>query len=162
VTVRRHFGGGWIWSLGLLVLAAVCAVAVPSAAARIGGELRARPALALLFGFIGLVGVPVAALLLAVTVIGIPLALLALFAYFIALLLGYAFVAVGLGDAALAKLRPADAARGWWRVLAAVAAMLLLTLVGRIPFVGTLVVVLAIVAGMGAIFLAMRPRQVAA
>ena len=153
------FGGGWIWSAGLILLAALMAAAVPPASMRISGELRMHPWLALLFGFIALVCIPMAAIVLMVTVIGIPLAMLVVLAYIILLALGYVSTAVAFGDTALANFRPAEAQRSSWRVLAAVVAMLVLTLVARIPFVGTLIAFAAMLAGIGAMLLAMRPRK---
>lgn len=160
--IRTHipgFAGGWIWSAGLLVLAALMAAAVPPASMRISGELRMHPWLALLFGFIALVCIPMAAIVLMVTVIGIPLAMLVILAYLILLVLGYVATAVAFGDTALANFRPAEAQRSSWRVLAAVLAMLVLTLVARIPFAGGLVGFAAMLIGIGAILLAMRPRK---
>ncbi|HET9578259.1 MAG TPA: hypothetical protein VFP44_10560 [Usitatibacter sp.] len=157
----RHVAGGWVWSLGLVVLAALLAAAVPPASMRVSRELRLHPGLSLLFGFIVLVCIPMAAVVLMVTVIGIPLALVVLLAYFALLILGYASAAVGLGEAALGKMRPADAVRSSWRVVFAVAAMLALTLLARIPFVGGFVVFLAMLAGIGAIAMALRPRPAA-
>jgi hypothetical protein len=156
-----HLGvtGGWIWSAGLLLLAALFAAAVPPASMRVAAELRARPWLALLYGFIALVCFPVAAILLMVTVIGIPLAMVVLLCYLILLVMGYVATAVGIGDAAVARYRPADSQRSSLRVPAAVAAMLALALVARIPFVGGFVVVVATLLGLGAILLALRPRK---
>ena len=156
------FGGGWIWSAGLILLAALMAAAVPPASMRISGELRLHPWLALLFGFIALVCIPMAAVVLMVTVIGIPLAMLVILAYIILLALGYVATAVAFGDTALANFRPADARRSSWRVLAAIAAMLVLTLVARIPFLGTFIAFVAMLIGIGAILLALRPGKAAA
>ena len=160
--VRTHipgFSGGWIWSAGLIVLAALMAAAVPPASMRISGELRMHPWLALLFGFIAVVCIPMAAIVLMVTVIGIPLAMLVLLAYIILLALGYVSTAVAFGDTALANLRPAEAQRSSWRVLAAIVAMLLLTLIARIPFLGGLFAFAAMLVGSGAMLLAMRPSK---
>jgi cytoskeletal protein CcmA (bactofilin family) len=158
---RTHLGmaGGWIWSAGLIVLAALLAAAVPPASMRVSGELRAHPGLSLLFGFVALVCVPVAIIVLLVTVIGIPVALIVLLAYLVLLVVGYVSAAVGAGEAALGNLRPADAARSSWRVLAAVVAMLVLTIVARIPYLGGIVAFVAMLMGIGAILMALRPGK---
>ena len=149
--------GGWIWSTGLIVLAAIVAGALPAQSARIAGHLRTHPGLSIIFGFIAFVCVPMAIALLMVTVIGIPLALLVLLVYLALLLVGYATAAVGIGDAVLARARPADLAHTGWRVAAAVLAMLALTLLARIPFVGGVVAFVAILFGMGAVLVSIKP-----
>jgi hypothetical protein len=94
-----------------------------------------------------------------ITIIGIPLALAVLLLYFLMLILGYAAIAVVIGDTALSRLRSRDAARVGWRVGAAMLAMLALAIVGRIPFVGSLIVFAALLAGVGAIVMAVRARS---
>src|SRR2546426_385209 len=73
----RYRWGGWLWTAGLMVLAAIVAGALPAFSARVTAAFRAQPWLALLFGFIALVCIPIAALLLMITIIGLPLGLLA-------------------------------------------------------------------------------------
>ena len=57
----RH-GVGWVWSLGLLLCAAILVTALPQLYKGVAETARARWALSLLIGFIVLVCVPVAAL----------------------------------------------------------------------------------------------------
>jgi cytoskeletal protein CcmA (bactofilin family) len=154
--------GGWLWTLGLIGLAALLAAAFPAASRRLGGELREHTGLAFLVGFLVLVGIPVLALLLMITVIGLPLALVVVLLYFLLMIVGYAAIAVVLGDAALARFKAEAAPLVGWRVGAAMLAMLALALLGRIPFVGWLVVLAALLAGIGMIVMAMRPRGDAA
>jgi hypothetical protein len=150
--------GGWLWSLGLVALAGFIAGVFPVGSRNIGERLRNDPGIGLLLGFIALVCIPIAAIILVVTIIGIPLALAVLLLYFVMLIVGYAAVGVMVGDAALARLRSQDAARAGWRVGAAMAAMLALALLTRIPFIGALVTFVALLAGLGAIALAIRAR----
>lgn len=154
--------GGFAWTLGLVALAALIAGAFPLGSRRVGESLRGEPAVAVLVGFMVLVCVPVAALLLLVTIIGIPLAVALLLLYFLVLLVGYATIAVVLGDAALARLRAQDAQRTGWRMGAAMAAMLALAILTRIPWVGGLVAFAVLLAGLGAIVLATRAWREAA
>jgi len=158
---RRHSGlgiGGWLWSLGLIALAGFIAGVFPVGSRSMGDGLRNDPGIGLLLGFIALVCIPIAAVVLMVTIIGIPLALAVLLLYFVMLIVGYAAVGVMLGDAALARLRSQDAARAGWRVGAAMAAMLALALLTRIPVLGGLVIFVVLLAGLGAIVLAVRAR----
>jgi hypothetical protein len=150
--------GGWIWSVGLVALAALIAGAFPAVATRLGAGVREKPGLAFFLGFIVLACAPVAALVLAITVIGIPIAVLLVLAYVILLAVGYAAAGVLLGDAALARLRAADAGRTAWRVVAAAAAALAIALLARVPFVGWLFAFAAILVGIGAIAVAIADR----
>ena len=156
--VHRHRGGGWVWTAGMMVLAALLAGALPAASERITAGLRAHPWLALLFGFIAFVCIPFAAMVLMITIIGIPLALLAILAYLALLLVGYAATAVALGEVALRRFKADAAAHTGSRIAAAILAVLVLALLVRVPFVGWLVALAAMLAGIGAIILALRPR----
>lgn len=151
-------GMSWAWTLGLVALAAFIAGVFPTGARQMGDTLRADPAMAFLIGFITLVCVPVAALMLMITIIGIPLGIVVLMLYGVMLIVGYAALAVVVGDAALARLRTQDAAVLGWRVGAAAAAMLVLALLGRIPYLGGLVIFVAILAGIGAAVLMFRAQ----
>lgn len=157
--VRSNSGGGWFWTIGVLGLAALLAGAFPEPSKRVAAELRARPGLAFLFGFIVLVCVPIAAVVFMITIIGIPVAIAVLLLYFVLLLVGYAAAGVMLGEAALQRFRAQDAAHVGWRIGAAVLAMLVIALLGRIPFLGGFIVFAALLAGIGAIVITYaRPR----
>jgi len=156
---RTHRGsadGSWWWTLGMMVLAGVIAAGFPAGSRRLGDKLRRDPAITMLFGFAVLVCTPVAAVILAITIIGIPVALAVLLLYAVMLIVGYAALAVALGDSALARFRAPDAGRRGWRSGAAVAAMLAMALLAQIPVVGNLLVFAALLAGVGALVLAFR------
>lgn len=155
-------GFGWAWSLGLIALAGLITGLFPAGTRSMAAGLRNDPGIGLLLGFITLICVPIAAVILMVTVIGIPLAFAVLLLYFLMLIVGYAAVGVVVGDAALLRLRSRDSARIGWRVGAAMAAMLLLALLAKIPVVGGVLVFVALLAGVGAIVLAIRARTSAA
>jgi hypothetical protein len=151
-------GPGWFWTLGLMAIAAVLVGALPVTSQRVADGLRARPGWSLLWGFIALVCIPVAALILLVSIIGIPLALLLVLLYLALLLVGYVASGVALGQWALARWKADAAGRTAWRVASAMAAVLLLALLGSVPFVGGFVALLAMLAGIGAIALLLAPR----
>jgi cytoskeletal protein CcmA (bactofilin family) len=104
-------------------------------------------------------GIPsLAALILIVTLIGLPLGLVTLLAYFAVLPVGYAAAAIAIGDGALARVKPAaDAAIGW-RVGAAALAVLVLALLARLPYLGALLVLAALLIGLGALMLQLKPQ----
>ncbi len=89
LTTGERFLRGWIWTFGLILLAAIIAAALPGPSRRMAQELRERPWMTPLLGFVALTAIPVAAVLMMVTIIGIPLGLLALLGYAALLLVGY-------------------------------------------------------------------------
>jgi cytoskeletal protein CcmA (bactofilin family) len=148
---RRRAGGGWIWSAGVMLMAALFAAALPGVSTRMAGELRSHPGLALLWGLVAFACIPVAIVLLLITIIGIPLALLALFSFFVLLIAGQAVTAASVADIALRRYKPEAAVRVAWRTGAAILAALALALLARIPVLGVLVVLVAMLIGIGVI-----------
>ena len=143
--------GRWIWTATLVLLAALVAAALPGAAARMTQELRERAWMAPLLGFIALTCIPVAAVLVMVTIIGIPIGVLALLAYAALLLVGYLCVSVVVGGLLLERVKPESAALWAWRAGAAALVMLLLALLTRIPIVGGLILFAVLIFGVGLI-----------
>jgi cytoskeletal protein CcmA (bactofilin family) len=158
---HHWMGGGkrakhWIWSLGLLVAAAILVLALPQLFKGVAETARTRWGYSLLVGFILLVCVPVCALIAMVTVIGIPLALVVMALYLTVLLVGYVSAGIALGDAALQRWRSQSGANQGWRILAAVLGMLLISLLGRVPMIGWLVTLAAMLTGIGALLTQLR------
>jgi hypothetical protein len=141
-----------------MVLAALIAAGLPGPSQRMANELRDRPWVTPLVGFIALTSIPIAAMLLMITVIGIPLGVLAIIAYVALLLVGYVWVSVVVGAMLLERVRPETAARTAWRVGAALLTMLVIALLVRIPFVGGTFRFAAIVVGVGMIVAAILHR----
>jgi hypothetical protein len=141
----------WIWTATLVLLAALAAGAMPAASTRMTQELRARPWMAPLLGFIAITCIPVAAVLVMITIIGIPIGILALFAYAALLLVGYVCVSVVVSGLLLERVKVESAALWAWRAGAAALVMLLLALLTRIPFVGGVILFAALVFGVGLI-----------
>jgi hypothetical protein len=152
-------GPGWLWTLGLMAIAAVLVGALPVTSRRVADGWRTRPAWSLLLGFIALVCIPAAALILLISIVGIPLALLVLLLYPALLLVGYVASAVALGQWALVRWKVEAADRTNWRIASAMAAVLVLALLGSVPFVGGFVALLAMLAGIGAIAVLLVPRR---
>ena len=155
---ERMVGAGWFWTLGLMAIAAVLVAALPVTSQRVAQALRARPGWSLLWGFVALVCIPVAALILMISIVGIPLALLTLLLYGVLLLVGYIASGVALGQWALARFRADALGNKGWRVASAAAAVFVLALLGSVPFVGGFVALLAVLAGIGAILLLFSPQ----
>ena len=158
-TVEERFSHGWAWSAGLMVLAALIAAALPGASQRMAQELRDRPWITPLVGLVALTTIPIAAVLVMITIIGIPVGVLALIAYAALLLLGYVWIAVVVGAMLLDRVKPETAARTASRIGAAVLAMLVLALLVRVPYLGGLVKLGALVVGVGMIVAAVLRRS---
>lgn len=156
---RHHHG--WFWSLGLLIIAAILVAALPEFYKGVAATTRTHWALAILIGFIVLVCVPISALLFAITLIGIPVALVLMVLYLMLLLVGCLSTGIAIGEIALQSWRPADAAKQGWRIGAAVLALLALMLLGCIPFVGGLVRFAALLMGMGVVLMQLRTSRAA-
>ncbi len=159
----RRYGprGGWVWTIGLMVLAALLVGGLPEFYARVTATMQTRPGVSLLAGFVALVCVPIAAVVLFVTIVGIPLALIAVGLYLALLVVGYASAGVALGDWVLKRARAAAAAELWWRVAAAMLATLAIAFFARVPYLGGAAMLAALVIGIGALLLQVkRPAAV--
>lgn len=143
--------GRWIWTIGLMVLAALLVAAMPGFSLRVSERLSQRFLPSLLLAFVVIVCVPVAAIVLLVTGIGAPLGILAILAYPALLLIGYVSAGIALGDTILRRVRPTDVTRKQWRTAFAALATLALSLVGSIPWIGSFIAVIAFLAGVGAL-----------
>ncbi|HET9470808.1 MAG TPA: hypothetical protein VFO24_06860 [Usitatibacter sp.] len=150
-TAAERFAHGWLWTAGLMVLAALIAAALPGESRRMAQELRERPWITPLLGFVALTSIPLLAILLMITIIGIPVGILAIIGYVGLLLVGYVWIAVVLGGMLLDRVKPETAALTAWRAGAAVLAMLALGVLVRVPFVGHLVWLVAVALGVGMI-----------
>ncbi|HET9580677.1 MAG TPA: polymer-forming cytoskeletal protein [Usitatibacter sp.] len=158
-TAAERFAHGWIWTAGLMVLAALIAAALPGPSQRLAQELRERPWITLLVGFLAFTSIPIAAVLIMITIIGIPIGLLALIGYAALLLVGYVWLAVVVGGMLLDRVRPETAALTAWRVGAAVLTMLVLAILVRMPFVGGVFKLAAVAFGVGMIVAAVLHRS---
>lgn len=108
-----------------------------------------------------LAGVPLAVIVLAVTLVGLPISLMLLAAYLSALYLAKIWVGAYLGRLIL---KPAGATKGDW-VLGLLVGLLIVTIVGFIPYLGGLVRFGVLCLGLGAfaaeLYRASRPAVAA-
>jgi hypothetical protein len=151
--------GGWWWTLGLMLFAALLVAALPGTTQGITNTLRSKGPLSLLAGFVVIACVPVAALLLLFTLIGAPLALVLLLLFPPLLIVGYVSLGVAAGQWALARWQSASASQTLWQVAAAMLSVLLLALLASVPVLGPLVAVLAVLCGVGLIALQWQRRS---
>lgn len=155
--------GGVVFGV-LAVLVALFATATvvrftwPGFSLQSAATLVAHPWKSLALGFALLVCIPAAALVLFSVLIGAPLALALVLLYPIALALGLIVVAVLLAEAFQRWFFGRTPVPIGWRVLLLWAAVLLLALVCGIPVVGQLVLLVALLLGLGAVGLHLAAR----
>lgn len=147
------------WTVGLMLLAALLLAMAPAASAHVTRAWREQAGSSLLAGFALLVCVPVAVLLFAITIIGIPVAIALLASYLALIAIAYVASAVGAGDWALHRWRRGDAGRLAWRIGAACVALAGLALLTSLPWISALVIFFAVIAGLGAIVVAVFGRR---
>lgn len=111
--------------------------------------LGSEPGKSLVLGFALLVSLPVAVVLLLVTVVGIPIGLAALLLYPLALVLGYLTVAFYASDKVMTLLRQGGASASF-RFTAFLFALILLAWLTGIPVVGGFIAFLSVLLGLGA------------
>jgi hypothetical protein len=95
--------------------------------------------------------VPFVGVVLLITIIGIPLALLLVPLYFLVLFLGWATAALFIAQRGLEVLRPAGVVTPAWQLLALFLGLLALWLLRQLPYAGGLIGFLALIAGIGAL-----------
>ncbi|MPZ15828.1 MAG: hypothetical protein GEU73_15635 [Chloroflexi bacterium] len=138
--------------LAITVVGAAALLLTVRGAIAAGAAVTQRPLLSLGWGFGLLVGIPVAAILLLVTIIGIPLAIIALVSYGIMLYVTQAIVALGIGRLLLGQLRSIEGVG--WSLLALVVGALILVALRSIPFLDVITTLLVFIFGLGAMWIA--------
>ena len=119
--------------------------------------VAAAPAFAALVGLFWLVGLPVLAVLAAITIVGLPISVLLIFLWPIGMIAGMAG-AVTLIASWLTGPLHLDVATREGRLIAIGIAAVLLWVAISIPVLGGIVWLAAVLAGVGGIFLAVRTR----
>lgn len=146
------FGVMWFvyWFLAMLVVAMAVALLFPRVLWIVTEHAMPQPWKALLVGFLGAIATPVILVLLAITVIGLPLALILALLWGVITLLSGAFTAFYVGRLLLRDSRHT--------LLIMLAGAALLIVLYFIPFVGILALVLAVWTGAGMILLELLKR----
>jgi hypothetical protein len=143
--------GSALWFIGVFVAATLFLVMFPGYATRSAEAIGRDPLRVLGLGLAVLVCVPFVAIVLLITVIGIPLALLVVPLYLLLLFLGWVTAALFVGQRGLALVRAGRPVTLGWRLFALFLALVALWLVRQVPFVGGLVGLVALIAGIGAL-----------
>lgn len=151
--------GALVSLLPLLACGAAFLFLVPRLGGQAADTLADGPLGALALGIVVALAVPVVAVLLCITVLGIPLGVLLLLAYPVLLLGGFLVAVLAIARrlaAALRKPQPAGFARSFgWFVLA----LVLVALVSLLPAIGGLAMVLLVLGGTGAAVMELQRRR---
>jgi cytoskeletal protein CcmA (bactofilin family) len=140
--------GSLVWLLGSAILGGLAIVMAPRASARAVELGRQQPLPAFGVGLLTLFAVPVAAVLIGVTLVGIPLALAVAVVYWLAILLAWPAVGLVVGTELARRARPGQTLP----VLGAlVVGLIVLHLLTHLPIVGGLVSFVGIAFGLGLI-----------
>jgi cytoskeletal protein CcmA (bactofilin family) len=154
--LRRKLGrgasiaGGVVVSIGMVLLGAVLILGMPRFSREAAANVRGKPWHSIGLGCVMLLAVPFVIVVLMITLVGIPLALLIVFGYVALLLLGFLVGAIFLGDFALERMDAAKLASVWWRALFLVLALVVVALVKQVPVVGDIAWWILFLAGLGA------------
>lgn len=147
-------GFAWTRALLLFVIALLIALAFPTRVARVRTFLASRPGVSSLGGIALLLGFVPLCVLLAVTIIGIPLILVVVMLLIALFLFGITVSAMWLGE----RIPLLQENRTPLKTVALGAAVLVV--VGLVPWIGTAVIVLAAVVSAGATLLSRFGQRV--
>jgi len=137
----------WFLRLAMLLVAGLVVIALaPKAAERAADAVFGRFWLSLLVGFLFLTVVPIAAVIVMCTVLGLPLGLILFAAYLISVYLSRAFVGLAIGRWLFKRFGNESASP----YLGLLVGLIILWLLIAIPFVGKLIHLVALLVGLGA------------
>lgn len=159
VRTVAHGVGSFLWILGVFVAGTLFTLAFPAYSTRAADWIGREPLRSLGLGFVVLVCLPILALLLLMTIVGIPLALILLLLYSLLLFLGWVTAALFVGRKGLELARGLRPATLGWRLGALLLAVLALWLVGQVPYVGGWITFIALLLGIGALVWQGWPRR---
>lgn len=146
-----HWIGSVLWHLGVFCVGALFVVLFPGVSSRAVDAVGREPLLSMGLGLALLVCVPIVLVMLCITVIGIPLALLLGTGYLLALFLGWIVIALFVGERGVSLVRGSQPLTTGWRLGALLLALVGLSTLRHIPYIGGLLVFLAFIAGIGAL-----------
>ncbi len=141
-----------LWRLaklfGLLVVGLVLLSILPKTSTKIVGTMRSKPWISFAVGLVGLVVVPIAAVILMVTIIGIAAALIALALYLIALYVAEVYVSLFLGTWILGLIRKNKPSPALWAFILGAVIFSALTM---IPWLGWFLKFIGVLFALGAL-----------
>jgi hypothetical protein len=146
-----HWVGSALWHAGVFFVGALFLILFPGLSSRAVDAIGRDPLRSIGLGLAVLVCAPFIGVVLLITIIGIPLALLLVPLYLLLLFLGWIVAALFVGQRGLALVHGAGPVTTGRRLLALLLALVALSLIRHVPYVGGLVAFLALIAGVGAL-----------
>jgi hypothetical protein len=143
--------GSMLWFVGVFAVAALFTVLFPAFSTQAATLIGRDPWVSLGLGLAVLVCMPFLAVVLLITIIGIPLALLMVPIYLLLMFLGWVTAALFLGQKLLEYVRRGQPVGAGGRILALLVALTGLWLLRQIPYAGPLIALAALCAGIGAL-----------
>lgn len=144
--------------IGLMVMGSLLVLLFPNFTGAVERAFTTNPGKSVALGLGLLIGLPIIGVLFMITLLGIPLGLTVFFLYPLVLMLGYLTAAVFIGDRGLSYLRKGRDLTIGIRIIGFVGALIALSLIGALPFVGGLIVFFLLVSGIGAWAVALYER----
>lgn len=148
----RNFFGSIFQALAFAIIAIIVALVAPNGTDRLAKTIRSNFALCLGMGALGFIVVFLGSFLFAITLIGIPLAILVLIAFSIMLVFGWIGLGLELGKR-MEKLFKTTWSSSIATGLGTLTLSLAMALIGWIPCLGWLVVILVAMVGFGSVVL---------
>lgn len=149
-------GRGWgaargsiAWLLSSLIMTLLLGYGLPAKSAALAKQWRAQFGMNVLIGLLFFLAVPLGSVVLLMTVIGIPLAAIALALYALLLYVGKLVATLAVGFWIQSLWTKQDGLEPIWA--SATLGVLLLALLGAVPLVGWILVCLIFLAGLGAL-----------
>lgn len=150
--VQKHAGPSWpgrlLWAIMMtimmFILGAIFITLFPRWSLGASQRIVTSPGWTALWGFIVLIVAPIAAFIAMITIIGIPIGVIILLSYFIALILTPIVAAIAFGSLLIKGRSP---------YLALLVGLLIIYILGLIPFIGWIIRFAACLFGLGAIWL---------
>ena len=137
---------GYLW---LLLIGIISLILAPELTQKISDDISVKPLKNLLWGLLFLIITPIVAVLLLITIIGIPLSLILLVIYIIILYISRIYVGLWVGQYVLRKLKQETRSR----VLAMALGLIIVVIGINLPIIGGLIHFVIILLGFGAIIL---------
>jgi len=144
-------GGKVVGFLMALVTGLIIILIVPRRSASIADSIRNRPWASLGWGAVILFATPVAAIIVCFTVIGIPVGLIALVLYGITIYISQVFVGLFIGRWIIGRFRETESKAIMVGALAS--GLVILTLLGLIPYLGFWIGLAVALFGLGAMLI---------
>lgn len=141
--------GKLIGFLMALVTGLIITLIIPGRSASVADSIRNKPWTSLGWGAIILFATPIAAIMVCITVIGIPVGLIALALYAIAIYISQVFVGLFIGRWIIGRFRGTESKAIMVGALAL--GLVILTLLGLIPYLGFWIGLAVALFGLGAV-----------